>query len=254
MLATLLALSLASASASRCDDGDLAADTTCVDCTGDFAEHRVRPPFRDTSHFFFLLITLARAAGMRRADPTRAYERTNASHSLVPRPPKLTGARITQPSQCLNGGACSTGAAHEKPDRSCQCLEDFTGPQCALRITRCADGAGFFCANGGTCASSGCNCPLGYSGHRCDISDVIETCDSPALEGEVCLHGGICHGDNPDRPCRCTYNHAGKNCEIENVVKCDDDGEGIAGTTACVTRRTRGACARLGSRARRAAR
>lgn len=125
----------------------------------------------------------------------------------------------------MNDGACSTGAAHEKPDRSCQCLEDFTGPQCALRITRCADGASFFCANGGTCASSACDCPLGYSGLRCEISDVIETCDSAALEGEVCLHGGICHGDNPDRPCRCTYNHAGKNCEIENVVKCDDDGE-----------------------------
>jgi len=107
----------------------------------------------------------------------------------------------------------------------CQCLEDFTGPQCALTITRCAAGASFFCANGGTCGSSACDCPLGYSGVRCEISDVIETCDSAALEGEVCLHGGICSGTNPDRPCQCTYNHAGKNCEIEDVVKCGDDDE-----------------------------
>lgn len=54
---------------------------------------------------------------------------------------------------------------------------------------------------------------------------MIETCDSPALEGEVCLHGGTCYGNNRDRPCRCPYNHAGKNCEIEDVVKCGDDDE-----------------------------
>ena len=177
----------------------------------------MRPPFRDTSHFFFLLITLARAAGMRRADPTRAYERTNASHSLVPRPPKLTGARITQPSQCLNGGACSTGADTEKPDRVCQCLEDYTGPQCASLIERC--GGGFFCANGGTCGPSACVCPQGYSGLRCEISDLIDTCTS----GQVCLHGGYCFGNDVERPCRCLYNHAGPNCEIKDVVKCGDD-------------------------------
>ena len=79
--------------------------------------------------------------------------------------------------------ACSTGADTDKPHRVCQCLEDFTGPQCALEIERCP--GGFFCANGGTCASSSCDCPLGYSGHRCDISDVMDTCTSSALAGQV---------------------------------------------------------------------
>ena len=92
-----------------------------------------------------------------------------------------------------------------------------------MAIVRC--GGGFFCANGGTCASSACDCPLGYSGHRCEFSDEMETCESTALSGEVCLHGGICYGNNRDRPCRCTYNRAGKNCEIGNVEKCDDNGE-----------------------------
>jgi len=174
LLATLLAVSLASASAKRCDHGDLDGSTTCVDCTGNLDGHR-----------------------------------------------------------CLNGGACSTGADTDKPHRVCQCLEDFTGPQCALEIERCP--GGFYCANGGTCASSSCDCPLGYSGHRCDISDVMDTCTSSALAGQVCLHGGYCYGTDPERPCQCRYNHAGPNCEIKDVVKCsnDDDDDAVYDEVYC---------------------
>mmetsp|Transcript_1925 Transcript_1925/g.7992 ORF Transcript_1925/g.7992 Transcript_1925/m.7992 type:complete len:278 (+) Transcript_1925:19-852(+) len=178
LLATLLAVSLASASAKSCDHGDLdsTARATCVDCTGDFAGHR-----------------------------------------------------------CLNGGVCSTGADTDKPDRVCQCGSDYTGPQCALEIERCP--GGFYCANGGTCASSSCDCPLGYSGHRCDISDVMDTCTSSALAGQVCLHGGYCYGTDPERPCQCRYNHAGPNCEIKDVVKCsnddDDDDDAVYDEVYC---------------------
>jgi len=42
LLATLLALSLASASAFSCDDDD-ASGKVCVECTGDLEGHRVRP-------------------------------------------------------------------------------------------------------------------------------------------------------------------------------------------------------------------
>jgi len=68
--------------------------------------------------------------------------------------------------------------------------------------------------------SSGCNCPLGYSGIRCDIADVIDHC--LLVPGEVCLHGGMCYGADPNKPCDCSYGHAGKNCEIRGVVKCGD--------------------------------
>lgn len=108
----------------------------------------------------------------------------------------------------------------------CQCTSDYTGSGCAKEVNRC--GGGFFCDNGGTCKTSGtpgCDCPLGYSGIRCDTVDVAETCTSVALSGEVCLHGGTCVGIERTKPCDCRYNHAGKNCEITDVVKCDDDGE-----------------------------
>jgi hypothetical protein len=224
LLATLLAVSLASASAKSCDYGDLdnTARATCVDCTGNLDGHRVRPPSPEATRCTFPFSNPGtRGAGLRRAGPARACERANASAFRVPTRPKLTRARFTRPSQCLNGGACSTGADTDKPHRVCQCLEDFTGPQCALEIERCP--GGFFCANGGTCASSSCNCPLGYSGHRCDISDVMDTCTSSALAGQVCLHGGYCFGTDPERPCQCRYNHAGPNCEIKDVVKCSND-------------------------------
>lgn len=75
------------------------------------------------------------------------------------------------------------------------------------------------CLNGGVCIDHHCNfsceCPVGYSGARCEI-ELAKTCQM-----NTCLNGGSCYdlvGEN-DYRCVCTCDYfTGKNCEIyENI-------------------------------------
>ncbi|XP_026179355.1 protein crumbs homolog 1 [Mastacembelus armatus] len=126
---------------------------------------------------------------------------------------------------CAHGGTCLHG-----PDRySCLCPENYTGPLCNERIEEvpwyivvrkvmpklpvsvCGDDTrNYTCFNGGNCTDRelSCDCPPGFTGHRCERE--IDECKS-----NPCLNGGYCRNLINKFVCVCDMSYAGDMCQTD---------------------------------------
>ncbi|XP_034557833.1 protein crumbs homolog 1 [Notolabrus celidotus] len=126
---------------------------------------------------------------------------------------------------CAHGGTCLHG-----PDRyACLCPENYTGPLCNDRIEEipwyivvrsvrpklpvsvCGDDMrNYTCFNGGNCTDRelSCDCPPGFTGHRCEQE--IDECKS-----NPCLNGGYCRNLINKFACVCDMSFAGNTCQTD---------------------------------------
>ncbi|KAM8875717.1 LOW QUALITY PROTEIN: protein crumbs homolog 1-like [Spinachia spinachia] len=126
---------------------------------------------------------------------------------------------------CAHGGTCLHG-----PDRyACLCAENYTGPLCNERIEAipwyivvknkrpklpvsvCGDDTrNYTCFNGGNCTDRDlyCDCPPGFTGHRCE-QEVDECMSNP------CLNGGYCRNLVNRFACVCDLSFAGDTCQTD---------------------------------------
>jgi len=106
-------------------------------------------------------------------------------------------------SPCMNGGACSDGAA----SYTCTCPSGFTGVDCETTVDYCASSP---CVNGGTCSSGAgsytCTCPMGFTGVDCETT--VDYCAS-----SPCVNGGTCSNDAGGYTCSCPTGYTGADCE-----------------------------------------
>jgi low-density lipoprotein receptor-related protein 1 (alpha-2-macroglobulin receptor) len=83
---------------------------------------------------------------------------------------------IDQCQNCSGHGNCTL---YDISSTKCQCEPGFYGKICEHQVS-CADD---YCRNGGTCVNTGsfkrCECPIRYSGDRCD-KDLCLTTNPPA--------------------------------------------------------------------------
>ena len=128
------------------------------------------------------------------------------------------------PNPCKNGGSCYDGIN----DYNCNCTSQFMGKNCDKPYNPCEIKGGQ-CKNGGQCktriVTSGltqledgmpkdfyCECPLGFSGPRC------ETNDNDCL-GVNCPPNQICYDKVGTYECGCPQGKTGETCQ-ENVNEC----------------------------------
>ncbi|XP_028301371.1 protein crumbs homolog 1 isoform X2 [Gouania willdenowi] len=126
---------------------------------------------------------------------------------------------------CAHGGTCLHG-----PDRyACLCPENYTGPLCNERIEEipwyivvknvrpklpvsvCGDDfRNYTCFNGGNCTDRelSCECPPGFTGHRCEQE--VDECKS-----NPCLNGGYCRNLINKFFCVCDMSYAGEVCQTD---------------------------------------
>ncbi|TDH08695.1 hypothetical protein EPR50_G00100940 [Perca flavescens] len=126
---------------------------------------------------------------------------------------------------CAHGGTCLHG-----PDRyACLCPGNFTGPLCNERIEEipwylvvrnvrpklpvsvCGDdNRNYTCFNGGNCTDRelSCDCPPGFTGHRCEQE--VDECKS-----NPCLNGGYCRNLINKFFCVCEMSFAGETCQTD---------------------------------------
>ncbi|XP_069558488.1 protein crumbs homolog 1 isoform X2 [Brachyistius frenatus] len=126
---------------------------------------------------------------------------------------------------CAHGGTCLHG-----PDRyACLCPENYTGPLCGERIEEipwyivlrnirpklpvsvCGDDTrNYTCFNGGNCTEREltCDCPPGFTGHRCERE--LDECKS-----NPCLNGGYCRNLINKFVCVCDMSYAGDVCQTD---------------------------------------
>lgn len=126
---------------------------------------------------------------------------------------------------CANGGTC----LHGPRSYSCLCADNFTGPLCSERVAEipwymivktvrpklpvsvCGDYLrNYTCFNGGNCTQRdlSCDCPPGFTGHRCEQE--LDECKS-----NPCLNGGYCRNLVNRFACVCDMSFAGDLCEID---------------------------------------
>lgn len=126
---------------------------------------------------------------------------------------------------CANGGTCLRGPH----TYSCLCPNNYTGPFCSERIEEipwymivrtvrpklpvsvCGDDIrNYTCFNGGNCTERelSCDCPSGFTGHRCEQE--VDECKS-----NPCLNGGYCRNLVNRFICVCDMSYAGDICEID---------------------------------------
>ncbi|XP_077390674.1 protein crumbs homolog 1 isoform X1 [Festucalex cinctus] len=126
---------------------------------------------------------------------------------------------------CANGGTCLHG-----PDRyACLCPDNYTGPLCNERVEEipwyivvknvrpklpvsvCGDEVkNYTCFNGGNCTERelSCDCPPGFTGHRCEQE--VDECKS-----NPCLNGGYCRNLINKFLCVCDMSYAGDICQTD---------------------------------------
>ncbi|XP_061831847.2 protein crumbs homolog 1 isoform X1 [Nerophis lumbriciformis] len=126
---------------------------------------------------------------------------------------------------CEHGGTCLHG-----PDRyACLCPENYTGPLCNERVEEipwyivvrkvrpklpvsvCGDDVkNYTCFNGGNCTERelSCDCPPGFTGHRCEQE--VDECKS-----NPCLNGGYCRNLVNKFLCVCDMSYAGDICQTD---------------------------------------
>ncbi|KAM9761819.1 protein crumbs homolog 1 isoform 1-T1 [Menidia menidia] len=126
---------------------------------------------------------------------------------------------------CAHGGLCLHG-----PDSySCLCPENYTGLFCNERIEEtpwyivkkerrpklpvsvCGDDTrNYTCFNGGNCTDRelSCDCPPGFTGHRCEME--VDECNS-----NPCLNGGYCRNLINKFVCVCDMSFAGDVCQTD---------------------------------------
>uniref|UniRef100_A0A3Q1J038 Uncharacterized protein n=1 Tax=Anabas testudineus TaxID=64144 RepID=A0A3Q1J038_ANATE len=127
--------------------------------------------------------------------------------------------------QCAHGGTCLHG-----PERyACLCTENYTGPLCNERVEEipwyivvknvrpklpvsvCGDDTrNYTCFNGGNCTDRelSCDCPPGFTGHRCEQE--VDECKS-----NPCLNGGYCRNLINKFVCVCDMSYAGDMCQMD---------------------------------------
>ena len=116
---------------------------------------------------------------------------------------------------CYYGGTCNTLTVNGKEKKECDCSTATTetmayaGASCEFKATKfCGDpdpetgvDGLFFCVNGGECNDedpySGCSCPTGYEGLKCDFPLFGAEDLNPALPDDrdcviQCQNGGTC--------------------------------------------------------------
>ncbi|KAF7666169.1 hypothetical protein LDENG_00116300 [Lucifuga dentata] len=127
--------------------------------------------------------------------------------------------------QCAHGGTC----LHGLDTYACLCAENYTGPYCNERVEEipwyivvrkvrpklpvsvCGDGTrNYTCFNGGNCTERelSCDCPAGFTGHRCE-QEVDECMSNP------CLNGGYCRNLINKFVCMCDMSYAGDLCQTD---------------------------------------
>ncbi|XP_056132751.1 protein crumbs homolog 1 [Lampris incognitus] len=126
---------------------------------------------------------------------------------------------------CAHGSTCLHG-----PDRyACLCAENYTGPYCNERVEEipwyilvknvrpklpvsvCGDDTrNYTCFNGGNCTDRdlSCDCPPGFTGHRCEQE--MDECKS-----NPCLNGGYCRNLINKFVCVCDMSYAGDVCQTD---------------------------------------
>ncbi len=170
---------------------------------------------------------------------------------------------------CLNGGKCvstavTAGDGSKSTVQYCDCnlaYDDnsiFAGPNCEYQATLICtqpdvdtpDLAGVqFCVNGGQCPDDnilgGCECPLHWTGMRCEIE--VHAIDDDGIEacGNInCLHGGKCLvttvGDTTSYSCNCStaiddfHRYDGSFCQYESTEFCSNPEGTMAKVDFCV--------------------
>ncbi|XP_071342200.1 protein crumbs homolog 1 isoform X2 [Trachinotus anak] len=144
---------------------------------------------------------------------------------------------------CAHGGTCLHG-----PDRyACLCPENYTGPFCNERVEEipwyivvrkvrpklpvsvCGDDTrNYTCFNGGNCTDRelSCDCPPGFTGHRCEQE--VDECKS-----NPCLNGGYCRNLINKFVCVCDMSYAGDICQTD-ILRAPDSSRVAAVLAPCL--------------------
>ncbi|XP_063967469.1 fibropellin-1-like isoform X2 [Lytechinus pictus] len=136
------------------------------------------------------------------------------------------GLRRCRFPDCLSN-PCQNGWCEETMiGFKCHCSEGYTGKNCENTLptqkstTEEADECSRNpCAKGALCSLEGdtykCDCPLGWTGHDCDI-DVNDCAKDP------CRNGAECHDGLNSYTCECTNGWEGSTCDI-NIDDCAEE-------------------------------
>ena len=117
---------------------------------------------------------------------------------------------------CYNNATCHNSA--DLLTYSCECSEQFTGPQCKIEIPCSSDP----CQNSAVCVNSAdystynCECENTHTGDNCETQ-------IPCEISEKCQNQGNCTNSNDfsDYTCTCPSTHTGANCET--LIPCSQN-------------------------------